>query len=307
LSCGLTVGICAYNEERNIGRLLSNIVHDQELPPDSEVMVVCSGCTDKTLSIVKEHSEADARVRFHVEPQRLGKASAINHILSTASGDVILFISADTLPKKQCFTRLLTKLKDSKVGIVCGHPVPTNHKDSLVGRLVHLLWSLHGEVFLQLNDAGLARHATEVFCLRRGIVEGIPAKTVNDDAFIAVTAKRKGWLVKYEPEATVLIHGPETFSEYFGQRRRILWGHHQIKKLTGEPPQHLVYLLPLYPVRVLKLLLWLCSKHAPHVVMAFVSAELLINAAATFDVLRGKSYSTWDIAASTKNGIKQLS
>jgi biofilm PGA synthesis N-glycosyltransferase PgaC len=305
LSCELTVGICAYNEERNIGRLLSNILHEQRLPAESEIVVVCSGCTDNTVNIVEEYSKIDARVKFHVEMERRGKASAINYILSNASGSIVLFISADTLPSRMCFTRLLSALEDSHVGIASGNPVPINRTDSLVGRIVQLLWSLHGQVFVQLNDAGLARHATEVFCLRRGIVEGIPARTVNDDAYIALTAKKKGWLVKYEPKAIVLIHGPETFPEYFSQRRRILWGHHQIKKLTGEAPQHLVYLLSLYPVRVLRLLLWLCYKNPPHVVIAFVSTELFTNAMATLDVFRGKSHSTWSIATSTKDGIIQ--
>jgi poly-beta-1,6-N-acetyl-D-glucosamine synthase len=288
-----------------MGRLLSNILHEQRLPAESEILVVCSGCTDNTVNIVKEYSKIDSRVKFHVETKRRGKASAINHILSNASGAAVLFISADTLPSRECFARLLSKLEDSNVGIASGNPVPTNRADSLVGKMVQLLWGLHGEVFVQLNDAGLARHATEVFCIRRGIVQKIPARTVNDDAYIAIIAKKKGWLIKYEPRAKVLIHGPETFPEYFSQRRRILWGHHQIKKFTGEPPQHLVYLLPVYPVRVLRLLLWLCSKYAPHVVMAFVSTELLINATATLDVFRGKSHSTWSIATSTKNGIMQ--
>ena len=56
-----------------------------------------------------------------------------------------------------------------------------------------------------LNDAGLAGHASEVFCVRRGIVHKIPSEIVNDDAYIAVTAKKKGWLIKYEPRASVFI------------------------------------------------------------------------------------------------------
>lgn len=299
----MTVGICAYNEERNIGKLLSSVLHNQGLPGDSEIMIVCSGCTDNTVNIVKDISKTDERIKLHVEKERCGKASAINHILSNATGKIILFVSADTLPSRGCFNRLESKLNAENVGIACGNPVPTNCADSLVGRMVHLLWSLHGEVFAELNDAGLARHATEVFCIRKGIVNEIPAGTVNDDAFIAVSAKKKGWLVKYARDATVLIHGPETFAEYVSQRRRILWGHRQVKKLTGESPQHLAYLLPLYPARVLKLLLWLCSANSPHIVLAFVSTELIVNAAATLDVLRGRSHSTWSILASTKKGI----
>ena len=111
--------------------------------------------------------------------------------MAKAKGEVILLVSADTLPKKGSFSRLITKLQMPKVGIVCGNPVPVNHSSSLIGRIVQLLWSFHGHVFAELNDSGLARHATEMFCIRRGIVDKIPAETVNDDAYIAVTAKRE--------------------------------------------------------------------------------------------------------------------
>ena len=300
----MTVGICAYNEERNIGKLLNSIVTDQGLHPQSEVIVVCSGCTDNTVKVVEGYAKTDPRVKVHLEGERRGKASAINNILSTALCDIIIFISGDTLPNKNCFARLISKLQTQNVGIACGNPMPTNDKNSLVGRLVQLLWGLHGHVFAELNDAGLARHATEVFCIRKGIVDQIPSETVNDDAYLAISAKKKGWLVKFDNEASVLIHGPETLPEYFNQRRRILWGHQQVKKLTGEPPQHLAYLLPLYPLRVLKLLLWLFSKYSLPSVSAFLSTELLVNAAAILDWLRGKSHSSWSIAPSTKKVIQ---
>lgn len=305
MSCKATVGICAYNEERNIGKLLSNIISDQGLHPKSEVIVVCSGCTDNTVKIVQGYTKADTRVKMHIEKERRGKTSAINVILSAASCDSIIFVSGDTLPKRDCFPRLISKLQKPNVGVACGNPVPTNSKNSLVGKLVQMLWGFHDHVFAELNDAGLARHATEVFCIRKGIVDRIPDETVNDDAYMAISAKKKGWLVKFEREAQVLIHGPETFPEYFNQRRRILWGHKQVKKLTGEPPQHLAYLLPLYPLRVLRLILWLFSKYSLPSVSAFVSTELLVNASAIIDWIRGKSHSTWSIATSTKR-VTQL-
>src|SRR4030067_1952908 len=105
----ITVGICAYNEDMNIGKLLNNILNRQDLPPDSEVMVVCSGCTDGTVPLVQEYSKQDSRVHVYVETERKGKASAINHILQTAKGNTILFISADTFPNDGCFRKLLLK------------------------------------------------------------------------------------------------------------------------------------------------------------------------------------------------------
>src|SRR4030066_178653 len=300
VSSGVTVGICAYNESGNIGKLLDNILNKQELPPGSEVLVVCSGCTDNTVPIVQEYTRQDPRVRIHVETERKGKASAINYILQTAKGNALIFVSADTLPNKGCFSKLLLKLRIPNTGIVCGNPVPVNSSDSLVGRLVQILWSFHNHVFKQLNDAGLARHATEIYCVRRGIVNKIPSETVNDDAYIALTTKKKGWLVKYETESRVSICGPQTFADYYKQRRRVLFGHHQVKKTTGESPQHLLYLLPLYPIQVIKLLRWLFMKYDLPTIAAFVLFELGVNTAAMADTVLRKPHTKWSVSNSTK-------
>ena len=49
----LSIGIMAYNEEANIGRLLSSLL-DQNLTQANltEIFVVASGCTDRTEKIV---------------------------------------------------------------------------------------------------------------------------------------------------------------------------------------------------------------------------------------------------------------
>ncbi len=305
LSNRLTVGICAYNEGNNIGALLQNVLYEQSLSSDSEIIVVCSGCTDNTAEVVNLYSAKDSRVKAHFERERTGKASAVNYILANAVGDVILFVSADTLPHKQSFPKLTFKLQMPSVGIVSGNPIPVNSKSSLVGKLVHLLWRFHGHVFEELNDAGLARHATEIFCMRKGIIASIPFETVNDDAYIAVTTKKKGWLIKYSAESRVSICGPKTFREYFQQRRRIIYGHYQLRELTGESPQYLVHMVPTHPVRAAKLALWLSIKYDPVTLATFLITEFLVNVAATFDFAFGKSYSQWDSLPSTKTIVRE--
>jgi cellulose synthase/poly-beta-1,6-N-acetylglucosamine synthase-like glycosyltransferase len=178
--------------------------------------------------------------------------------------------------------------------------VPAKDSESLVGRLVQALWFFHNHVFIELNDAGLARHASEVFCIRKGIVEKIPSETVNDDAYIAVVARKKGWLIKYEPRASVSISGPKTLIDYIRQRRRIIFGHYQIRKLTGETPQYLVHLAPQHPRKVFQLALWLCAQSGVPTFFVFSEIELLLNASAILDLLLGKNYARWSIAASTK-------
>jgi glycosyltransferase involved in cell wall biosynthesis len=103
----LTVGICAFNEEKNIGKLLANVLVEQNLPTESEILVVCSGCTDNTIEIANHFASQDSRVKIILESERKGKASAINKIFNNATGEVLLFISADALPYKASFQELL--------------------------------------------------------------------------------------------------------------------------------------------------------------------------------------------------------
>ena len=159
--------MCAHNEERNIADLLTNIT-TQNVSPNFEVLLVCSGCIDKTVEIAQAFAEKDPRVKVIVETERLGKPSAINKILANAQGSAIFFVSADTLPHKECFSRLLARLVSSgKVGLVCGKPVPLNKRNSQIDKMTRLLWGFHDRVFSELSQAGQAKHASEVFVIRK--------------------------------------------------------------------------------------------------------------------------------------------
>ena len=97
------------------------------------------------------------------------------------------------MPNNNCFLKLISNFQDPTTGIVCGKPVPTNKPSSLTGKIIKLLWSFHDQVFFELNKTGQLHHASEIFCIRKGIINKIPQETVNDDAYIALTAEKKGW------------------------------------------------------------------------------------------------------------------
>ncbi len=297
----VTVGICAYNEGHNIGPLLGNVLYEQELTSNSEVLVVCSGCTDNTVEIVNEYAKRDPRVKVLIEEERNGKASAVNQVIENAKGEGIVFVQADTMPHKGCFSKLIAKIQDSSIGLVCAQPQPINNSKTLTNKMVHILWNLHDQVFKQLDNEGKARHASELFCVRKDITEKIPKGTVNDDAYIALSAKKKGWRIKYEAESLVSICGPETIGDYIKQRRRVIYGHHQIKKLTGETAQ---YFAPrLLISRKNKAVVSSLLKYGIPSLLAFLAIELTLNLLGAFDQRDAKSFTVWSTATSTKKMI----
>ena len=111
----LSILICAYNEEKGISYLLRNLSF-QRLPPeitDHEIIVVASGCTDRTVPIIKEFMTENSKIKLIEEKERRGKAAALNKALEAATGDYIVFIPADVLPAQNGLYHLLTPLRGS--------------------------------------------------------------------------------------------------------------------------------------------------------------------------------------------------
>jgi len=301
----LTIGICAHNEEWNISELLSNILEVQQIPPDAEIITVCSGCTDGTPRVVQEFAGKDSRVKLIEEPRRFGKATAVNKILANARGEQIVLISADVIPRPGCIMRLVRSMADKRVGISCGKPEPIRRGGKLVRGLVQTLWGFHNWQLEKLNHAGLLVHASEVFCIRKGIVSNIPRGMVNDDAFLAVTSKEAGYLIKYVPDSQVKVFGPQTIPDYVKQRRRIIAGHYQLRVVTGHFSQYVFYSMLVRPRLTLETLVeYVAARREITGLLVGPLIEVAANLLALSDSIRGKSHRIWSISKTTKTAVE---
>jgi len=209
------VALMAYNEEGNIDRLLEALC-TQRLSKVAidEIVVVASGCTDRTEEIVRQFCAKDARVKLLTQHRREGKASAINHLLRHTSSEVIVLQSADTLPNPDTIENLVAPFSDPQVGMAGGHPLPTNDPRTFMGYVSHLLWRLHHRVSLRRPKMG------ELIAFRN-IFRQIPYDSAVDEASIEPLILGQGLELHYVPEAIVYNRGPETVTDFFKQRRRI--------------------------------------------------------------------------------------
>ena len=217
------VGIMAYNEETNIGPLLEALAQQRLKSVDiAEIIVVASGCTDRTEAIVRDYCRKDDRVKLLVQGSREGKSSAINLLLWNTSQEIVVLESADTLPRPDTIEALVSPFADPSVGMTGGRPVPTNDPTSFMGFAAHLLWQLHHRVSLRKPKMG------ELIAFRRYFRQ-IPHRSAVDEASIEPLIKGQGLRLLYVPEAVVLNKGPETVSDFFKQRQRIFAGHLYVK------------------------------------------------------------------------------
>ena len=222
-----SLGIMAHNEEANIGRLLARVRESRfKVVEVAEIIVVASGCTDRTEDIARDAALADARVRLISQPVREGKASAMNLFIRQAECEILVLSSADLLPAEDSIEWLVAPFVNPEIGMTASRPEPVNDPSTFMGFAAHLLWDLHHEMNLQGFKAG------ELIAFRK-VFERIPPHTAVDEASVEPLVRGQGYEVRYVPEAVVYNKGPETVDDFLRQRRRIYAGHLEMKQRLG--------------------------------------------------------------------------
>lgn len=220
-----SIGIMAYNEEANIGRLLQTLLCQQvRCCRLAEIVVVASGCTDGTVALAQTYADQHSHVKVLVQPEREGKASAINLFLQHARDmDFVVLESADTLPVTDyTVERLLLPLtQKTEVGMTGVHPIPVDRPDHFLGFVVNLQWNLHHRISLLFPKLG------EMVAFKN-ILPAIPADTAVDEACIEALITAKGLRLEYVPDAQVYNKGANTIQDFLKQRRRIAAGHYHL-------------------------------------------------------------------------------
>ncbi len=113
----ISIIIRAYNEENNIGKLLS-LIKRQKLSYDYEIIVVDSGSIDKTIMIAKQF---DVKI-INIKPEEFSFGYSLNKGIEQASGEICVFISAHCFPvNEKWLEELVTPLlKNKRIGLVYG-------------------------------------------------------------------------------------------------------------------------------------------------------------------------------------------
>ena len=227
----LVIGVCAYNEENNIARLLENLISEQNIPKECKILVVCSGCTDKTPQIVASFQKKDSRIRPLIENVRRGKSNALNKIFEAArvEADILILVNADALPEKGSVSRLVSKFITSDVGAVFAQPVPMKISDGLCYGVVCLIWRLHHII----STLDIPKLSGELCAVRTACLQKIPENAATDEPYIESAIRKRHKNILYAPEALVHIRCPTNIADIIKQRKRIWIGHMQLQNTTG--------------------------------------------------------------------------
>lgn len=218
-----TLGIPVYNEEKNIGLLLSEITSWKK---DIEIVVVSSGSSDSTNDIVRSFND----VKLLVEESRKGKVSALKKIISIARGDVVIFTDGDVLLDESSIDTLKDYFEDQQAIACTGRVVPIDGKSIVMNRLASISCQVWDELRKNSGRTGGFLYPTGyLHAVRKSVIRTIEIdnQVINDDAVIGILLYKQGVAYKYCREAVVRVRFPDNFSDYFRQKVRTRLGRRQ--------------------------------------------------------------------------------
>jgi len=282
-----TVGICATGNPPTLEPLLETVL-SSEMPGFllKKVVLVASDCSEDTLRVARRMAALDRRLRLIEHERRTGKADAINEIFRLTEGDFLVYVNADALIEADSISLLLRSIEeDEGIGFVSGKPVFVR-SGSLISDILDVMWTSFDLLSSDPDQSKQSNHGTdELMVIRSDLLSELPPGVVNDGAYIAGRIREMGFRVAFQPEAVVRIDVPRRMIDLVRQRRRILFGHIQVKRLLGKAPRTVETMMFFSPYQSVRIIIRMLANKPRRIFILPIAAmgELIALAGALWD------------------------
>jgi glycosyltransferase involved in cell wall biosynthesis len=287
----VSIGIAAYNEERNIRRLLGSILKQKISGFEIEsIIVVSDHSDDKTDMIVKELIDNGSKIVLIKNEQRQGQAYSQNRIFETADSDMVVLFEADTELTDNFLTDLLAPLiKNPGLGLVqgnVGHVLPR----TFFGRVLSKQKSIYHNFTIShpaiLNYFTTGRSESVYKVLKW-------PKNVPEDVYAHLWCMTNKIRVAFSGSAVCLFKVPETVKDLYLERLKYNSGPESLKEFFPEQLVKRVYDRT-SSQRFLMIIKFLFENPVLFFVYEFINFFLIISPP------RRKFYDLWAVGSSTK-------
>ena len=249
----VTIIIPAYNEVENIESTITSALHINY--PALQIIVVDDGSTDATFQsaqdFVTRHTDSHVTSSIQVVTQKnTGKAAALNHGYSLATGDYILSMDADSELDPNSVRRLVARTLASGAEVVAGQVLIKNTRNMLsyLQHLEYIMMNGTSRMFQSFFSAVLVAPGPITLFSRVGLEKSIKFRkesntpetdivsgpwetsTFAEDAKLSMTILAAGGKSVFEPTAVCLTQAPLSLKALLNQRYRWIRGNLQAIK-----------------------------------------------------------------------------
>jgi cellulose synthase/poly-beta-1,6-N-acetylglucosamine synthase-like glycosyltransferase len=227
----VSIVVPAYNEEQVIADKLDNLLELDYPEEKREVMVVADGSTDRTPGIVELYGPRDIQLLF--EPERRGKAAAMERGVGEAHGEILVFSDANTMMEPSSLRAMVRNFADPQVACVSGvkrilsdRPLQAQG-ESAYWRYEARLKEADSLVSTAIGAVG------EFFAVRKSLYRPMEEDTLLEDFVLSMRLVMDGWRVVYEPAAISWESASPSLSAEWGRRARNTAGGFQAMERLG--------------------------------------------------------------------------
>jgi len=228
---GISVIICAKNEEKNLKQFLPLVL--QQDYREFEVVVVNDSSSDDTEELLMELSAQFKRLRYTSIPAddklRRGKKLALTIGLKAASYDYILLTDADCYPVSDQWLKRMSSNFSGDHKFVLGYG-GYERKKGLLNTIIryettftaiqYLSYAIKGRPYMGVGR-NLA-YEKALFFDNKGFATHYHLLSGDDDLFVNENATRFNCAVEFSPESHTLSLPETTFRAWVKQKKRHL-------------------------------------------------------------------------------------
>ena len=226
----ISVIVCAKNEAENLKKFLPKIINQDY--PNFEIVLINDASYDDTLDVMESFQNQHQNIKIvNVENNEAfwgNKKYALTLGIKASTHDHLLFCDADCKPKSNAWITKMSAHFSESTKFVLGYGAYKKNKHSLLNALVRFETLLTAIQYFSYAKAGnpymgvgrnLAYHKTEFFN-HNGFMSHMAVKSGDDDLFINEAATKATTSIEFSKESHTESTAPETFTEWFQQKRR---------------------------------------------------------------------------------------
>ena len=219
----LTIGIAAYNEERNILNIINDIfAQDNTTFTLKKVIVLSDGSADNTIH--KAKSVKNSKLLLIDSKDRLGKPARINQIFKLCHTDMVIIFDADIrLETRNIINELIKPLiEDSSIQLSSGIVSPKK-PTNLIQKVAKIGVDIWYDCRIINNSTGLYWCDGSLRAFGKELYKNILFPNASaDEAFSYLYCIGKGYNFASVKSAVGINVLPSTFSDYLRQIKRYL-------------------------------------------------------------------------------------
>lgn len=225
----ISVIIPAYNEEKVIAKTIEGLLETQY--PKKEIIFVDDGSKDKTLEVASQYKD---KIKV-LHKENGGKASALNSGLVYSTGEIIVIVDADTIVGRQALKEIVKGFEVNKhVAAVAGNIKVRNRVN----------WITKCQALEYITGIQIVRRAFDVFgsitivpgalgAFKKSFLKEVGTygkETIVEDFDQTIKLLKSGLITQGSIKATAYTEAPNTFGDFFAQRKRWYRGNIQVLK-----------------------------------------------------------------------------